>query len=131
MNNQNINNEQIVGDSYDRRGGYFMVDNIFCDKDLYVIDSGSGEIREMNIYEWAIMVYLFRCTNNGSSAFPSYEMLGKKCKMSRRTAIRAVNTLCDSGYLSKKSRGYEGDFNGGGIKKRSNVYTLNIKKLYE
>jgi len=49
------------------------------------------------------LLYLMRCGNN-STAFPSYKDIGKKTSTSRSTAIRAVSSLVDKGFLIKTAR---------------------------
>lgn len=56
---------------------------------------------DLNEHELLVYLYLCRCGNNGRSAFPSYGCIGEKCKISRRTAIRAVSGLVEKGFIKK------------------------------
>jgi len=49
-----------------------------------------------------VLIYLYRCQNNKSEAFPSYNTIAKKCNIERRTAIRVINSLIDRGLIRKK-----------------------------
>ena len=64
------------------------------------------------------LLYLCRCANNASSAFPSYSTIGKKCSISRSTAIRTVNSLLEKGYLVKHTRPKKNGDN------ESNIYEI-------
>lgn len=44
-------------------------------------------------YELLVYCYLARCGNRGSTAFPSYNTIAKKCGISRSTAIKSVKSL--------------------------------------
>lgn len=78
-------------------------------------------IFDLNISEHAKLVYLYlcRCADDESQAFPSYNTIAKKCSFSRMTAIRAIQTLQEIGLLSVKKR-----------KIRKNGKLLNTSNLY-
>jgi hypothetical protein len=59
---------------------------------------------DLNIYEKVIYLYLCRCSNQGSPAFPSYTTIAEKCSMSRRKAIDSVQGLLQKGYIIKRTR---------------------------
>ena len=59
---------------------------------------------ELSTHEKIALLYLCRCANNASSAFPSYLTIAKKCGFSRSTAIRTVNILLENGFLIKHVR---------------------------
>lgn len=42
--------------------------------------------------------------DEGSGAYPSFATIAKRCSISRRTAIRAVDSLIESGYLTRTRR---------------------------
>lgn len=51
-----------------------------------------------------IMQYMFKvCEQNEGKA--SYNEIADKCLVSRNTAIRCINNLTTSGYLTKESDG--------------------------
>lgn len=70
-------------------------------------------LQGLNIYEISVYIYLCRCGNNGSDAFPSYNDIAKKCGMSRRKAIDTINDLIKKKLVLK----YERD-------KSSNLYEV-------
>ena len=76
---------------------------------------------KLKTYEKLVYVYICRCGNN-STAFPSYNTIAKKCSISRMSAIRAIDKLCEDGYILKKQR-----YNG--YENYSNVYEINIEKI--
>lgn len=55
--------------------------------------------------ELSVYVYLFRCSNQGKQAFPSYGTIGKKTGLTRRSAIHIIQKLANRGLLIKKYRG--------------------------
>lgn len=65
-----------------------------------------NDIFNLNLDKHEILVYFYlaRCSNQGSKAFPSYNTIAKKCKVSRRTAISAIKNLESKGILSKETR---------------------------
>ncbi len=52
----------------------------------------------------SVYLYLCRCSNQGSTAFPSYQTIGERCGMSRSTALRVVKRLVSLGWLIKTTR---------------------------
>ena len=62
-----------------------------------------------------IYLYLCRCTNNGKTAFPSYQTIANKCGMSKRNAIYCVKVLIERSFIVKQYRVKEG-------KNNSNLY---------
>jgi len=66
--------------------------------------------------EMVVYMYIMRCENNGSTAYPSYSTIAEKCGISRRSAVNAINELEEKGLLVKTVR-RNGDLN------QSNVYT--------
>jgi len=59
---------------------------------------------ELNIYQKMIYIYLARCANQGSKAFPSYATITKKCSMGRTKAIATINELIELGIVKKEIR---------------------------
>jgi hypothetical protein len=56
---------------------------------------GTNAIFDMDLteHEKIVFIYIERCTNNNKIGFPSYETIGKKCSINRRTAIRTIKQL--------------------------------------
>ena len=71
---------------------YFQVPNNIFDAD------------ELKDYEKLVYIYLCRCGNNGGQAFPSYNTIAKKCSISKRSAMRAVNRLIELNLVRKEIR---------------------------
>ena len=99
---------------------YFQVPNSIFDLDLIIsaVEDVHGRKkmkinREMRASEKLIYIYLCRCANQGSRAFPSYADIAKKCGISKRTAMRAIEVLVENGFLKKFPRQLQ-----------SNVYEL-------
>jgi len=95
---------------------YFQVPNDVFDQKLEIIDPKTKKKRILNPSERIIYIYLYRCSNQGSTAFPSYKTLAEKCGMSDRTAISAINTLTFNHFIERETRGY---------RSKSNVYHIN------
>lgn len=89
---------------------YFQVPNSIFDLEIIVsaVEDVRGRKmrvnREMRASEKLVYIYLCRCANQGSRAFPSYADIARKCGISKRTAIRAVEILRENGFLRKFSR---------------------------
>lgn len=60
--------------------------------------------------------------DDGDGIYPSFATIAERCAITRRTAIRAVNVLLDSGYLVRIRRSVEG-------RPTSNAYRINVSKL--
>ena len=82
-------------------------------------------IFNLDISEHAKIVYLYlcRCADDESQAFPSYSTIAKRCSISRRTALRAVRELQDVGLLEVKNRQM--------LKNGKLLYTSNLYILYD
>lgn len=59
---------------------------------------------DLKDYEKLVYIYLCRCGNHGGQAFPSYDTIGRKCSISKRSAMRAVSNLIKLGFISKYVR---------------------------
>jgi len=68
-------------------------------------------------------LYLCRCADDESQAFPSYNTIAKKCSFSRRTAMRAIQELQDIGLLSVENRKI--------LKNDKMINTSNLYILYD
>lgn len=71
-------------------------------------------------YELVTYMYLARCGNHGSTAFPSYNTIANKCGMSRRKAIDTVKSLIEKKLLYKQYR-----YNEVAGENYSNIYVVN------
>lgn len=109
---------------------YFQVPNDIFDLNInIVVDEkkkvkGSKEVKTVNrslkTYEKLIYIYLCRCGNQGSQAFPSYNKIAKQCGIGRVTAIEGVSNLIKNGLLEKRPRKIKTE--DGLIKDTSNEY---------
>jgi hypothetical protein len=95
---------------------YFQVPNDIFDLDIKVRDNNL--IRELRTSEKLVYIYLCRCGNQGSDAFPSYNTIADKCGISRRKAIDAIKLLYDNGLLLKANRTKDNGDNS------SNIYEV-------
>jgi len=62
--------------------------------------------------------------DNGVGVYPSYATIAKRCAITRRTAIRAVESLVEQGYLIRRRRTKDGRFT-------SSEYKINTSKLLD
>jgi len=76
---------------------------------------------DISTNEKIVYLYLCRCADEESQAFPSYSTIAKKCSISRTTAIRAVSALVEIGLLEKVVRIIEKD---GKTSRTSNLYYI-------
>lgn len=65
-----------------------------------------------------VYLYLTRCANNSTAAFPSLNNIAKNCGISRPTVIKTLNELENVGLLKKVKRWTKETGN------QSNVYTV-------
>jgi len=94
---------------------YFQVPNKIFD-----IDKG------LTIYHKIVYLYLTRCANQGSTAFPSYSTIASRCSMSKRKAITTVQELVHKELLIKEIR--MSDYQDMNL---SNVYIVDNLELWE
>ena len=80
-------------------------------------------IFDLDISEHAKITYLYlcRCADDESQAFPSYNTIARKCSFSKRTAMRTIQELEEIGLLSVEKRQVE---KSGKPVNTSNLYTL-------
>lgn len=71
----------------------------------------------VSVHEKLTYLYLCRCANNSTAAFPSYATIAAKCSISRRKAIECVEQLVDKKLLLKTVR-------RGEEKNLSNLYKI-------
>jgi predicted transcriptional regulator len=89
---------------------WFQAPNTLFDHQIQVVamerEKGCGVavavVREIHPVEMLVYLYLRRCGNNGGQAFPSYATIASRCRITRVTAIRTVDTLTRSGLLEKR-----------------------------
>lgn len=108
---------------------YFQCPNEIFDKKIKIYDYASYKERSMDSQEKLILIYLFRCCNNGKSAFPSYNVIADKCGCSRRKAMYAIDNLFKNDFIKKKNRGFLPQNEGQINKNFSNSYIINHEKL--
>lgn len=71
----------------------------------------------VSVHEKLTYLYLCRCANNSTAAFPSYATIAAKCSISRRKAIECVEQLIEKELLQKTVR-------RGDSKNMSNLYKI-------
>jgi len=71
----------------------------------------------VSVHEKLTYLYLCRCANNSTAAFPSYATIAAKCSISRRKAIECVERLIEEKLLLKTVR-------RGEAKNMSNLYKI-------
>lgn len=98
---------------------YFQVPNGIFDFDLNISDPKTNLPRKLSPTEKLTYIYLCRCSNNGSTAFPSYNTIADKCGISRKTAMVAVKTLTDNNLISKQIRSKDYKHS------ETNIYSIN------
>lgn len=72
---------------------------------------------ELDVYELAVLQYMFRLSNDGNS-FPSTRTIAKVLKCSRQKVIGVLDSLIEKNYLEKTKRRSK---NGS---QKTNLYTL-------
>lgn len=96
----------------ERQLGFFWVNDDLFDK----------YAPEIGVYGVAVYCLLARMANGKGVSWPSYSHVAKRLKISRRTAMRAVETLVEVG-LVKVEEQHESTPDGNTVNK-SNRYTL-------
>lgn len=79
-----------------------------------VWDNGPNDATQ----RFVLLALADRANDQGGSCYPSILELSKKCAMSQRTVIRAIDALVDGGFLVRKRH-----------KSRSNSYTIIVDRL--
>lgn len=101
----------------------FIKDNLR----VFVVPVDVLELEELSIYEKMVYIVLRSfCNPHKAEAFPSYETIAKMGSMSRRHAIRCVNSLIEKGLIKKEMR-FDVTKNKQ-IRKTSNLYKLHTPK---
>jgi DNA-binding transcriptional regulator YhcF (GntR family) len=85
---------------------------------FFISPNSIFDVAELNTYEKICYLYLCRCSDSEKKSFPSYEKIGEKTGVSRRTAMRAVKSLEEKGYVVVKRR------TNNKKKNTSNLYTI-------
>ena len=80
-----------------------MADKIKMEVPFFQVPNSIFDIGLSRV-EMLVYLYLARCCNGGSKAFPSYPTIAKKCSMTKPTAIEAVKQLERYQLLKKKPR---------------------------
>lgn len=97
-----------------------MSDQLIFETGFFMSPNDIFDNERLDTKEKLVYLYLCRCSNNGSAAFPSYSTIGKKCSFSRRSAIEAVNGLVGKGIVKRVPRGDESG-------SKSNVYRITAR----
>lgn len=92
---------------------YFQTPNAIFDTEIAI-----------DIYAKMTYIYLTRCSNQGATAFPSYQTIGKRCGMSKRKAMYSVQQLIKCNLLEKEVRKKSNSDN------YSNIYRVNDTGAY-
>ncbi|WP_051217475.1 helix-turn-helix domain-containing protein [Paenibacillus assamensis] len=72
----------------------------------------------LNPYQLSVYLYLTRCSNNSTTAFPSFSTIASKCGMSERKAKQVVKELTLLNLLKKENR------KGTNGSNKSNIYEV-------
>ena len=72
-----------------------------------------------------VLLKLADNANDNSECYPSYHHIAKECEISKRTAMRAVDSLCEKGLLIKQPR-----YLIGGKEQTSNFYVIVLPSLH-
>ena len=59
---------------------------------------------DLSAKEKLVLIYLVRCANQGSEAFPSYSTIARNCTISRSSALRAIRKLEAAGLVTVERR---------------------------
>jgi hypothetical protein len=84
---------------------YFQTPNAIFDRDDLDLDG----------LEKLVYIFLCRCGNHGSKAFPSYKTIAEATGISRDKAIKSIDKLMQKEYIRKKARSKSGE-------RQSNIY---------
>lgn len=76
------------------------------------------DVKDLKMRDKLCYLYLCRCADGEMKSFPSYNTIGEKMGASRVTAIEAVKSLEEKGYLRVERRRVSRD------KNLTNIYTL-------
>lgn len=80
--------------------GYLVFENQF-----FMVPNGLFDDKnDLTAYELLIFTYLMRCAAGGKLPFPSYATIALKCKVSARTAMRAIDGLETKGFITRQVR---------------------------
>ena len=71
-----------------------------------------------------VLLKLADNANDNGECYPSYHHIAKECEISKRTAMRAVDSLCEKGLLIKQPR-----YLIGGKEQTSNFYVIVLPSL--
>jgi DNA-binding Lrp family transcriptional regulator len=85
------------------KGDIKMNDNITMEVPYFQVPNDIFEIG-LDKHELLVYMYLARCGNQGSKAFPSYNKIAEKTGISRRKVIDTIKILEDKMLLVKEKR---------------------------
>ena len=72
---------------------YFQAPNDIFDKDL-----------DLTALEKLVLLFLYRCGNQGAEAYPGYAGIARKCRVSKTTARTVILSLEKKGFIAVKRR---------------------------
>lgn len=72
-----------------------------------------------------VLLKLADNANDNGECYPSYHHIAKECEISKRTVMRAVDSLCEKGLLIKQPR-----YLIGGKEQTSNFYVIVLPSLH-
>ncbi len=94
-----------------------MSDQLIFETGFFLGPNEIFDNESVSVHEKLTYLYLCRCANNSTAAFPSYATIAVKCSISRRKAIECVEQLIEKKLLLKTVR-------RGEAKNMSNLYKI-------
>ncbi|MHB8084121.1 helix-turn-helix domain-containing protein [Clostridium botulinum] len=118
--------ENKVKDSIGMKTPFFQTPNNIFDEEFMINETTKDGVRKryLKSFEKLVLIYLCRCGNNGQAIFPGYGDIAKKCCISRRSAINAIEILKENNFITKEKR-----FKKDEKINASNQYTINLDLL--
>ena len=101
-----------------------MADRLKLEIPYFQVPNRIFEVSGLTEHELITYIYLCRCGNQGSKAFPSYADIGYKTNVSEKTSQRAIEGLLQKGLIIKHNMFKKSK--KGKISRSSNVYEVNI-----
>jgi hypothetical protein len=90
---------------------YFQVPNsVFDDREL-----------DLKPFEKLVLTYIYRCSNQGAEAYPSYKTIADRCGISRTSAVNVIKSLTRKGCIKRTKRPKSNNDND------TNIYKVTLK----
>ncbi|NFI47968.1 hypothetical protein FDA77_19400 [Clostridium botulinum] len=123
--------ENKVKDSIGMKTPFFQTPNNIFDEEFMIIETTKDGVtkRYLKSFEKLVLIYLCRCGNNGQAIFPGYGDIAKKCCISRRSAINAIEILKENNFIVKQKRFKKKKNKEDYVINTSNEYTINLDLL--